>query len=155
MRIWLDPQKLNKYNLVPSMLFPRLRCKTTRFPVVNWVDATGGRPATERLDHCADASATPEEFGKILLKVQQDGSQVLCVMSPASNLGRKIIPPWRAKRQTCCRDRHQTGYRSKRPGTSRAVKEELNRLSAYFPASLRRFILTTPHRLSKFLFRKF
>lgn len=37
MRIWLDPQNsINTIWYLP-MLFPRLRCKTTRFPVVNWV----------------------------------------------------------------------------------------------------------------------
>ncbi|NYY79087.1 hypothetical protein DMI66_13540 [Escherichia coli] len=39
---------------------------------------------------------TPEEFGKILLKVQQDGSQVLLRDVARVELGRKIIPPWRA-----------------------------------------------------------
>ncbi|MFP1484433.1 hypothetical protein ACLB1S_28935 [Escherichia coli] len=36
MRIWAD-RKLNNTNWYLPMLFPRLRCKTTRFPVVNWV----------------------------------------------------------------------------------------------------------------------
>ncbi|XPE25038.1 hypothetical protein ACNKHM_14000 [Shigella sonnei] len=64
--------------------------------MVNWVAATGGRPATEHLNHCADASANAEEFGKILLKVQQDGSQVLLRDVARVELGRKILPPWRA-----------------------------------------------------------
>lgn len=59
-------------------------------------------------------------------------------MSPASNLGRKIIPPWRAyngKPAAGIAIKLATGANAL--DTSRAVKEELNRLSAYFPASLK------------------
>lgn len=58
MRIWLDPQKLNKYNLVPSDVISQI--KVQKQPDFWWSTgwhATGGRSATERLDHCADASA--------------------------------------------------------------------------------------------------
>lgn len=36
---------------------------------------------------------SPEEFGKILLKVQQDGSQVLLRDVARVELGQKITPP--------------------------------------------------------------
>ncbi len=98
MRIWLDPQKLNKYNLVPSDVISQIKVQNNQISG----GQLGGMP--QAADQQLNASIivqtrlqTPEEFGKILLKVQQDGSQVLLrVMSLASNLGRKIIPPWRA-----------------------------------------------------------
>ncbi len=59
-------------------------------------------------------------------------------MSPASNLGRKIIPPWRAITANLLPGSPSNWLPEQTPlDTSRAVKEELNRLSAYFPASLK------------------
>ncbi len=78
MRIWLDPQKLNKYNLVPSDVISQIKVQNNQISGGQLRHATGGRPATKRLDHCADASANAGRiWQKSLLKVQQDGSQVL------------------------------------------------------------------------------
>lgn len=57
MRIWLDPQKLNKYSLVPSDVISQIKVQNNQISGGQLGgDATGGRPATERLNHCADAS---------------------------------------------------------------------------------------------------
>ncbi|MDU1272115.1 MAG: efflux RND transporter permease subunit [Escherichia coli] len=78
MRIWLDPQKLNKYNLVPSDVISQIKVQNNQISG----GQLGGMP--QAADQQLNASIivqtrlqTPEEFGKILLKVQQDGSQVL------------------------------------------------------------------------------
>ncbi|XNM61939.1 efflux RND transporter permease subunit [Escherichia coli] len=52
-------------------------------------------------------------------------------------MGRKIIRPWRAITANLLPGSPSNWLPSKRLDTSRAVKEELNRLSAYFPASLK------------------
>lgn len=57
-------------------------------------------------------------------------------MSLASNLGRKIIPPWRYDGKPAAGIAIKLAAGANALDTSRAVKEELNRLSAYFPASL-------------------
>lgn len=57
MRIWLDPQKLNKYNLVPSDVISQIKVQNNQISGGQLRHATGGRPAAKRLDHCADASA--------------------------------------------------------------------------------------------------
>ena len=97
MRIWLDPQKLNKYNLVPSDVISQIKVQNNQISG----GQLGGMP--QAADQQLNASIivqtrlqTPEEFGKILLKFSKMVRKCCCVMSPASNLERKIIPPWRA-----------------------------------------------------------
>ncbi|MFP1484434.1 efflux RND transporter permease subunit [Escherichia coli] len=81
---------------------------------------------------------TPEEFGKILLKVQQDGSQVLLRDVARVELGAEdysTVARYNGKPAAGIAIKLATGANAL--DTSRAVKEELNRLSAYFPASLK------------------
>lgn len=81
---------------------------------------------------------TPEEFGKILLKVQQDGSQVLLRDVARVELGAEdysTVARYNGKPAAGIAIKLATGANA--TDTSRAVKEELNRLSAYFPASLK------------------
>jgi multidrug efflux pump subunit AcrB len=80
---------------------------------------------------------TPEEFGKILLKVQQDGSQVLLRDVARVELGAEdysTVARYNGKPAAGIAIKLATGANAL--DTSRAVKE-LNRLSAYFPASLK------------------
>lgn len=75
---------------------------------------------------------TPEEFGKILLKVQQDGSQVLLRDVARVELGAEdysTVARYNGKPAAGIAIKLAT---EQTPDTSRAVKEELNRLSAYF-----------------------
>lgn len=81
---------------------------------------------------------TPEEFGKILLKVQQDGSQVLLRDVARVELGAEdysTVARYNGKPAAGIAIKLATGANAL--DTSRAVKAELNRLSAYFPASLK------------------
>ncbi len=81
---------------------------------------------------------TPEEFGKILLKVQQDGSQVLLRDVARVELGAEdysTVARYNGKPAAGIAIKLAAGANAL--DTSRAVKEELNRLSAYFPASLK------------------
>ncbi|KHI22615.1 multidrug transporter, partial [Escherichia coli] len=81
---------------------------------------------------------TPEEFGKILLKVQQDGSQVLLRDVARVELGAEdysTVARYNGKPAAGIAINLATGANAL--DTSQAVKEELNRLSAYFPASLK------------------
>lgn len=76
---------------------------------------------------------TPEEFGKILLKVQQDGSQVLLRDVARVELGAEdysTVARYNGKPAAGIAIKLATGANAL--DTSRAVKEELNRLSAYF-----------------------
>ncbi|NHN84723.1 efflux RND transporter permease subunit [Acetobacter musti] len=77
MRIWLDPQKLYKYSLTVGDV--QAAIQTQNLQVSS--GELGGLPANEgtRLDATIVGPtrlSSPEEFRKILLKVQQNGSQV-------------------------------------------------------------------------------
>jgi multidrug efflux pump len=77
MRIWLDPDKLNSYTLTPVDVTNALLAQN--------VQVAGGQlggtpaPATQRLTATiteATLLRTPDEFARIFLKVNPDGSQV-------------------------------------------------------------------------------
>ncbi|MGC6745765.1 efflux RND transporter permease subunit [Escherichia coli] len=77
-------------------------------------------------------------MAKILLKVQQDGSQVLLRDVARVELGAEdysTVARYNGKPAAGIAIKLATGANA--TDTSRAVKEELNRLSAYFPASLK------------------
>ena len=139
MRIWLDPQKLNKYNLVPSDVISQIKVQNNQISG----GQLGGMP--QAADQQLNASIivqtrlqTPEEFGKILLKVQQDGSQVLLRDVARVELGAEdysTVARYNGKPAAGIAIKLAAGANALE--TARAVKDELNHLSAYFPASLK------------------
>ncbi|MFP3518163.1 efflux RND transporter permease subunit [Pseudomonas sp. SIMBA_077] len=77
MRIWLDPNKLNKYNLTPVDVKSAISAQNVQVSS----GQLGGLPAVEGQELNATIIGktrlqTAEEFKKILLKVNTDGSQV-------------------------------------------------------------------------------
>ena len=77
MRIWLDPDKLNKYTLTPSDVSAAVRTQNIQVSA----GALGGRPAAPGAQLSATITAqsqlqTPEQFRNIILKTQSDGSIV-------------------------------------------------------------------------------
>lgn len=77
MRIWLDPHKLNNFQLTPSDVILAIRAQNNQIAA----GQLGGTPAVpgQQLNASIIAQTrlkTTEEFGKISLKVNQDGSIV-------------------------------------------------------------------------------
>lgn len=77
MRIWLDPAKLNNYNLTPVDVRTAIQNQNIQLAS----GELGGLPAVEGQEINATIIgptrfSTPEEFGAILLKVKPDGGQV-------------------------------------------------------------------------------
>ncbi|EMI9205377.1 efflux RND transporter permease subunit [Salmonella enterica] len=77
MRIWLDPNKLNNYQLTPVDVSNALKVQNAQIAA----GQLGGAPAMKGQQLNASIIAqtrltSPEEFGNILLKVNSDGSQV-------------------------------------------------------------------------------
>lgn len=77
MRIWLDPNKLNKFGLTPSDVTSAISSQNTQVSV----GSLGGTPAVPGQQISATITAqgrlsTVEQFENILLTVQSDGSQV-------------------------------------------------------------------------------
>jgi hydrophobe/amphiphile efflux-1 (HAE1) family protein len=78
MRIWLDPDKLNNYGLVPSDVSAAIRAQNAQVSA----GQLGGNPAAagQLLNATITAQTrleTPEQFEKILVRVNADGSRVL------------------------------------------------------------------------------
>lgn len=77
MRLWLDPDKLNKFTLTPSDVSAAVRAQNTQVSA----GQLGGRPAAAGVQLSATITAqsqlqTPEQFRNIILKTQSDGSIV-------------------------------------------------------------------------------
>ena len=77
MRIWLDPVKLTKYQLTPIDVGDAIRAQNVQISG----GQLGGTPAVQGQALSATINQatmlrTPEEFNRILLKVQPDGSSV-------------------------------------------------------------------------------
>lgn len=77
MRVWLDPLKLNNYNLMPSDVMAAIQTQNVQVSS----GQLGGRPTGEHVGLNATVIGktllqTPEQFQDILLKVNPDGSQV-------------------------------------------------------------------------------
>ncbi|MEH6566761.1 MAG: efflux RND transporter permease subunit [Halopseudomonas sp.] len=77
MRIWLDPAKLNNFNLTPMDVSAAIQAQNVQVSAGQF----GGLPAVpgQQLNATILGKTRlqkPEEFRKILLKVQSDGSQV-------------------------------------------------------------------------------
>jgi multidrug efflux pump len=77
MRIWMDPSKLNSYGLMPGDLIAAIQAQNIQVAV----GQIGARPALpgQELNVILQGQSTlstPEQFGNILLRVNQDGSRV-------------------------------------------------------------------------------
>ncbi|HEY8331775.1 MAG TPA: efflux RND transporter permease subunit [Pseudomonas sp.] len=77
MRVWLDPMKLNSYQLTPSDVSAAISAQNVQVSS----GQLGGLPTGDKVQLNATVIGktllqTPEQFGAILLKVNPDGSQV-------------------------------------------------------------------------------
>jgi multidrug efflux pump len=77
MRIWLDPVKLNKYKLTPADVKSAITAQNVQVSA----GQLGGGPALagQQLNATINVQSrlqTPEQFGKILLRTNSDGSSV-------------------------------------------------------------------------------
>ncbi|SAK64654.1 hydrophobe/amphiphile efflux-1 (HAE1) family protein [Caballeronia temeraria] len=77
MRIWLDPNKLAKYSLTPVDVNTALSAQNVQVAggQLGGVPAVPGQSMQATITE-ATLLRTPEQFGDVLLKVNQDGSQV-------------------------------------------------------------------------------
>lgn len=139
MRIWLDPQKLNKYSLTPQDVIAQIKIQNNQISG----GQLGGMP--QSADQQLNASIvvqtrlqSTDEFGKIFLKVQQDGSQVLLRDVARIELGAEnysTVARYNGKPAAGIAIKLAAGANALE--TSQAVKKELDKLSAWFPAGMK------------------
>lgn len=138
MRIWFDTQRLTSLNLAPSDVVNAIRAQSVQAPV----GRIGARPTDDNQQFQLNLQtqgrlATPEEFGKIVLRANQDGS-----LLHVSDVARVEIGAQNLDSESRIDGRPGVGigiYLA--PGanavaTAAAVQRTLKEASARFPAGL-------------------
>jgi len=148
MRIWMDPNKLDAYQLTPSDIISAVQAQNRQVAV----GELGGTPAVEGQELNATITAqsrlqTPEQFREIILRSNPDGSllqlgDVARVELGAENYG--SISRFNRQPATGIAVMLATGANALE--TAKAVEEKLEELKPFFPPGLRTVIPfeTTP-----------
>ncbi|HGM5491599.1 TPA: multidrug efflux RND transporter permease subunit AcrB [Serratia fonticola] len=139
MRIWLDPNKLNNFQLTPGDVIAAIKVQNNQVAA----GQLGGTPPVKGQQLNASIIAqtrltSPEEFSKIQLKVNPDGSQVRLRDVARVELGGEsynIIARYNGKPAAGIGIKLATGANAL--NTAAEVKAELAKLEPFFPASLK------------------
>ncbi len=138
MRIWLNPHALNNYNLTPTDIVTALKAQNAQVAA----GQLGGTPPVKGQDLNASIIAqtrltSVDEFSKILLKVNADGSRVLLRDVAKVELGAEnydIIARYNGKPASGLGIQLATGANALE--TAQAVRETVEKLKPFFPAGL-------------------
>ncbi|RMD01378.1 efflux RND transporter permease subunit [Aquitalea palustris] len=139
MRIWLDPNKLNSYQLTTGDVSTAITAQNAQVSA----GQLGGLPAKpgQQLNATIVAQtrlSSAEQFGKILLKVNTDGSRVLLKDVARIELGAETY-----RTKALFNGKPATGVAIKLASganaldTAQAVRDKVAELSAYFPKSVK------------------
>jgi hydrophobe/amphiphile efflux-1 (HAE1) family protein len=139
MRIWLDPNKLNNFQLTPGDVIAAIKVQNNQVAA----GQLGGTPPVKGQQLNASIIAqtrltSPEEFSKIQLKVNPDGSQVRLRDVARVELGGEsynVIARYNGKPAAGIGIKLATGANAL--NTASEVKAELAKLEPFFPASLK------------------
>lgn len=139
MRIWLDSNALNKYQLTPLDVINQLKTQNNQIAA----GQLGGTPSVpgQQLNASIIAQTrlkTPEEFGKVTLKVNQDGSMVHLKDVARIELGGEnynMVTKINGQAATGLGIKLATGANAL--DTAAAIKSKLAELQAFFPQGLK------------------
>ncbi|PWC15054.1 hydrophobe/amphiphile efflux-1 family RND transporter [Brenneria roseae subsp. americana] len=139
MRIWLDPNKLNNYQLTTSDVTSAITVQNNQIAA----GQLGGSPPVpgQQLNSSIIAQTrlnSPEQFSQILLKVNTDGSQVRLKDVARVELGAEsydIIARFNGQPAAGIGIKLATGANAL--DTATAVKNELSNLEEFFPSGLK------------------
>lgn len=140
MRIWLDPAKLNNYQLTPVDVSSAIKAQNIQVSS----GQLGGLPALSGTQLNATIISktrlqTPEEFGNILLKVNTDGSQVrLRDVSENIELGGEnyaVTALYNGQPAAGIALKLATGANAL--NTAKAIRETVAKLEPFFPAGMK------------------
>ncbi len=138
MRIWMDPNKLNNFQLTPVDVINAIKAQNAQVAA----GQLGGTPPVKGQQLNASIIAqtrltSADEFSKILLKVNQDGSRVLLKDVAKVELGGEnydVIARFNGKPASGLGIKLATGANAL--DTAAAVRETIKKLEPYFPAGL-------------------
>ncbi|WP_238083413.1 MULTISPECIES: multidrug efflux RND transporter permease subunit AcrB [Pseudescherichia] len=138
MRIWMDPNKLNNFQLTPVDVINAIKAQNAQVAA----GQLGGTPPVKGQQLNASIIAqtrltSTEEFGKILLKVNPDGSQVRLRDVAEIELGGEnydVIAKYNGQPASGLGIKLATGANAL--DTANAVRETIESLKPTFPAGL-------------------
>ncbi|RPH24731.1 efflux RND transporter permease subunit [Buttiauxella warmboldiae] len=139
MRIWMDPNKLNNYQLTPVDIINAIKAQNAQVAA----GQLGGTPPVKGQQLNASIIAqtrlkSADEFSKILLKVNQDGSRVLLKDVAKVELGGEnysVVARFNGKPASGLGIKLATGANAL--DTADAVRETVEKLQPFFPAGLK------------------
>ncbi|WP_042299553.1 efflux RND transporter permease subunit [Paraburkholderia kururiensis] len=138
MRIWLDPNKLTNYSLTPVDVTSAISAQNVQVSA----GQLGGTPAVpgQALQATiteATLLRTPEQFGNILLKVNQDGSRVRLKDVARIELGGETYNfDTKYNGQPTAGFGIQLATGANALQTAKLVRQKIDELSKYFPPGL-------------------
>ncbi|WP_165857209.1 efflux RND transporter permease subunit [Marinobacter sp. JSM 1782161] len=138
MRVWLDPNKLNEYSLTPSDVTSAIEVQNNQVTG----GQLGGSPSVDQQQMNATIVvqtllSSPEEFGKILLKVTSDGSKVRLHDVARITLGAEDYSiRGRFNGQAAAGLGINLASGANALDTANRVRDRIDELSAYFPEGL-------------------
>lgn len=139
MRVWLDPNKLNNYQLTTEEVVKAIKSQNNQI--------AGGQlgalpaPASQRLNASIIAQtrlSTPEQFGNIILRVNEDGSEVRLRDVARVELGSENYnssAEYNGEAAAGLGIKLATGANAL--DTAKAIKAEINTLKPFFPAGMK------------------
>ena len=138
MRIWLDPNRLTNYGLTPVDVTSAISAQNVQV-AGGQLGGTPAKPGTMLQATITEATLlrTPEEFGNILLKVNQDGSQVRLKDVGHVALGAEnynFDTKFNGKPSAALGIQLATNANAL--ATAKAVRQQVDTLSKYFPHGL-------------------
>ncbi|AYF90597.1 efflux RND transporter permease subunit [Pseudomonas sp. DY-1] len=139
MRIWLDPARLNNYQLTPVDVKTAIQAQNVQISS----GQLGGLPASPGTQLNATIIGktrlqTPEQFGNILLKVNRDGSQVRLQDVAKIELGGEnysISAQFNGKPASGMAIKLATGANAL--DTAKAIRATIKELEPFFPAGMK------------------
>ncbi|MES2104052.1 MAG: efflux RND transporter permease subunit [Pseudomonadota bacterium] len=148
MRIWLDPAKLQSYQLTPADVINAISAQNTEVSA----GELGGTPsvAGQQLNATVTAQSrlqTAEQFGQILLKTSSSGAMVRLKDVAQMELGSEnynTVAHFNGKPATGVAIKLATGANALE--TAKAVDQKLEQLGKQFPAAMKSMVAydTTP-----------
>jgi multidrug efflux pump len=139
MRIWMDPNKLNNFQLTPVDVISAIKVQNNQIAA----GQLGGTPPVpgQQLNSSIVAQTrlkSADEFGKIILKVNPDGSQVRLKDVAKIQLGGEsydVIARYNGQPAAGLGIKLATGANAL--DTASSVKATLGKLQSFFPAGLK------------------
>ncbi|NQF19756.1 efflux RND transporter permease subunit, partial [Enterobacter hormaechei] len=139
MRIWMDPNKLNNFQLTPVDVINAIKAQNAQVAA----GQLGGTPPVKGQQLNASIIAqtrltSADEFSKILLKVNQDGSQVRLRDVAKVELGGEnydVVAKFNGKPASGLGIKLATGANAL--DTATAIRAELKKMEPFFPSGLK------------------